>query len=133
MTKNYQQNRKDFGKQISDSTINNYLRNIKVFFNYLEDNQILKINTVSKCKFIKNIRVPKDQLSDEEFNRLMDVTKFHEYSDSQIINLIMDTGMRLSETLNLTINNVDLVRRTILIPAEISKGKKDRLFSLVIK
>ncbi|GMM64216.1 hypothetical protein uth001_15440 [Clostridium butyricum] len=57
----------------------------------------------------------------------MDCTKFHEFRDYTVINLIFDTGMRLSETLNLTINDVDLIRRTILIPAEITKGRKDRV------
>lgn len=57
----------------------------------------------------------------------MDITKFHEYRDYIICNLIMDTGMRLSETLSLTINDIDFVRRTILIPAEITKGRRDRV------
>jgi len=45
--------RSDIGEKVSDSTLNNYLRNIKVFFNWLEENQIIRQNTVSKCKFIK--------------------------------------------------------------------------------
>lgn len=35
--------------------------------------------------------------------------------------------MRLNETLNITINDVDFVRRTILIPSEINKGRRDRV------
>lgn len=122
--------RTDIGEAVSDSTLNNYLRNIKVFFNWLEENQIIKKNTVSKCKFIKTNRKSKDQLTDIEFSKLInsiDITKFNEYRDYIICNLIMDTGMRLNETLNLTINDVDFVRRTILIPAELSKGRKDRV------
>jgi integrase/recombinase XerD len=122
--------RSDIGEQVSDATLNNYLRNIKVFFNWLEENHIIKQNTVSKCKFLKTERKGKDQLTDEEFNKLiksMDITKFHEYRDYIICNLIMDTGMRLSETLHLTLNDVDFTRRTILIPAEINKGRKDRV------
>ena len=34
--------------------------------------------------------------------------------------------MRLTETLNLKLEDIDVERRTILIPAEINKGKKDR-------
>lgn len=122
--------RSDIGEQVSDSTLNNYLRNIKVFFNWLEENHIIKQNTVSKCKFLKTERKSKDQLTDEEFNKLIksiDITKFHEYRDYIVCNLIMDTGMRLSETLHLTLNDVDFTRRTILIPAEINKGRKDRV------
>lgn len=122
--------RSDIGEMISNSTLNNYLRNIKVFFNWLEENQIIKENTVSKCKFVKTQRKSKDQLSDTEFNKLIkaiDITKFHEYRDFICCNLIMDSGMRLNETLCLTINDIDFTRRTILIPAAINKGRKDRV------
>lgn len=118
--------RTDIGEEISDSTLNNYLRNIKVFFNWLEDNQIIKKNTVSRCKFIKMNRKSKEQLTDVEFEKFVksiDITKFNEYRDYIICNLIMDTGMRLNETLD----NVDFVRRTILIPAELAKGRRDRV------
>lgn len=127
---NYQQNRKDFGKELTPSTLNNYLRNIKVFFNWLEENNIIQNNTVCNVKFVKSKRKAKDQITDKEWNDLiksMDLTKFHEYRDYIITNLILDTGMRITETVNLTIHDVDMSRRTILIPAEINKGKKDRV------
>ncbi|MBS6006901.1 MAG: tyrosine-type recombinase/integrase [Clostridium baratii] len=126
---NYQDKRKDIGKEISVSTLNNYLRNIKVFFNWLYDNELIKFNNVTKAKFIKEKRKVKDQLTDEEYKKLInkiDISKFSEYRDYIIINLIMDTGMRLSECLSITINDIDLVRRTILLSAEVTKGKKDR-------
>ncbi|NRT62732.1 integrase/recombinase XerD [Clostridium saccharoperbutylacetonicum] len=91
---------------------------------------MIKQNTVSKCKFVKTERKAKDQLTDAEFNKLIksiDITKFHEYRDYIICNIIMDSGMRLNETLNLTINDVDFTRRTILIPSEINKGRRDRV------
>lgn len=129
LEKNYQNFRSDIGKPITSSTLNNYLRNIKVFFNWLYDNGLIKFNNIAKTKFIKEKRRVKDQLSDEEYKQLIkeiDITKFSEYRDYIIINLIMDTGMRLSECLSLTINDVDLVRRTILLSADVTKGKKDR-------
>lgn len=122
--------RSDIGEKVSDSTLNNYLRNIKVFFNWLEENQIIRKNTVSKCKFVKTKRKAKNQLTDAEFNKLIksiDITKFHEYCDYIICNLIMNSGMRLNKTLNLTINDIDFTRRTILIPSEINKGRRDRI------
>lgn len=122
--------RSDIGEEISAATLNNYLRNIKAFFSWLEDNMLIKENTVCRCKYIKAPRKSKEQLTDAEYMKLIksiDITKFHEYRDYIIINLIFDTGMRLGETLNLTINDIDFVRRTILIPADITKGKKDRV------
>lgn len=122
--------RKDIGNEVSVSTLNNYLRNIKVFFTYLEESNIIKENSVKHCKFIKTQRKSKEQLTDEEYKRLvksLDITKFHEYRDYIIIQLIFDTGMRINETLNLRIYDVDILRRTILIPSDITKGKKDRV------
>lgn len=99
----------DIGEKISDSTLNNYLRNIKVFFNWMEENQIIKKNTVSRCKFIKTNRKSKEQLSDLEFEKLVQSID-NEYRDFIICNLIMDIGMLLNETLNLIVYNVDFVR-----------------------
>ncbi|MDQ0149210.1 tyrosine-type recombinase/integrase [Eubacterium multiforme] len=121
--------RKDFGKTISPATINNYIRNLKVFFTWAVDNKIIKCSPMDKVEFVKCKRKPKDQLSDSDFKALikaLDITKYSEYRDYVIIQLIMDTGMRIGETLALTIEDIDLVRRAILIPADISKGKKDR-------
>lgn len=43
-----------------------------------------------------------------------------------MIQLIMDTGMRLGETLSLVIDAIDLDRRVILIPADTTKVKKKK-------
>lgn len=120
--------RHDIGKEISNSTLNNYLRNIKAFASFLNDNYFN--NNIHECEFIKMERKAKEQLTDEEYKKIIrciDCSKFHEFRDYTLINLIFDTGMRLSETLHLTINDIDIVRRTILIPAQLSKGKKDRV------
>ncbi|WP_242844738.1 phage integrase SAM-like domain-containing protein [Clostridium botulinum] len=62
--------RSDIGEQVSDATLNNYLRNIKVFFYWLDENHIIKQNTVCKCKFLKTERKSKEQLTDEKFKKL---------------------------------------------------------------
>ncbi len=126
---NYPDARKDFGKQISDVTINNYIRNMKVFFNYCVDREYIKASPMEKINFIKAKRKMKDEITDLEFKALVkaiNITIFSEYRDYTIIQLIFDTGMRLTETLNLKLEDIDIERRTILIPAEINKGKKDR-------
>lgn len=129
LEKNYQNNRKDIGNEVSVATLNNYIRNIKVFFNWCEVNNLIKYNSVSNVKFIKEKRKIKDQISDDEFKKIIksiDLTKFSEYRDYVVIQLIMDTGMRLGETLSLTIDDIDSVRKTIFLSAEVTKSKKDR-------
>ena len=121
--------RKDFGKAVSSATINNYIRNLKVFFTWAVDNKIIKNSPMDKVQFIKIKRKPKDNISDSDFTTLikgLDVTKYFEYRDYVVIQLIMDTGMRLGETLSLTIDDIDLDRRAVLIPADITKSKKER-------
>lgn len=126
---NSPQNRPDFGKKISTTTVNNYIRNLKVFFNWCIEERIIRKTPMEKIKQFKNKRVAKDQITDVEFRRLIryiDTTKYSEFRDYVIIQLIMDTGMRLGECLSLTIDDVDIDRRAIFIQAEITKGRKDR-------
>ncbi|GAB6170302.1 hypothetical protein JCM1393_27620 [Clostridium carnis] len=42
--------RHDVGKEISDVTINEYLRNIKAFFTYVEENNLVKKSNIHSIK-----------------------------------------------------------------------------------
>lgn len=127
---NFPQNRTDLNKPMSKTTINNYLRNIKVFFNYLYENHYIKANPIRRVKQLPNERKPVDFISDEEFKKLisvLDISKFHEYRDCTIIQLIIDTGMRVGETLLIELKDVDMTRKSIYLPPENTKGKKGRM------
>ena len=47
---NYPERRRDFRKPVSTITINNYIRNLRVFFNYLERNYIIKKNPMKRVR-----------------------------------------------------------------------------------
>ena len=47
---NYPERRRDFRKPVSTITINNYIRNLRVFFNYLERNYIIRKNPMKKIR-----------------------------------------------------------------------------------
>ena len=126
---NHPQNRKDHGNKVSDVTINNYIRNIKVFFNYLDENNIIKQNPMKRIKTIKTVRKPLVFVSDVDYKRLInsfDLSKFSEYRDQTIIMTLTDTGMRIGECLATKLDDVNLNERTIYLPAEITKGKRGR-------
>ncbi len=126
---NFPENREDYGKKIEITTINNYIRNIKVFYNYLYKNRYITSNPVTRIKEIKCSRKVVGFIKNDEFNRLLrifDLSKFHEYRDYIITQLIFDTGMRLGETLLIQEKDIDYINRTILLPSENTKGKKDR-------
>ena len=50
---NYPERRRDYRKPISTATINNYIRNLRVFFNYLERNYIIKKNPMKKIRQLR--------------------------------------------------------------------------------
>lgn len=100
---NKPQNRGDFGKKVSLVTINNYIRNIRVYFNYMYENRMIKVNPVNKIKTMKIPRKVKEYLEDDMFNRLLkcfDLSKFHEYRDYIITQLIFDTRYEIRRMFN---------------------------------
>lgn len=129
-------NRRDFEKPIKNATINNYIRNIKVYFNFMEENYLIKVNPMKKTKFLKAQRKKKPFLKDEDFNKLLkclDTSKYSEYRDYIIIQLIFDTGMRIGETLEIDVTtDIDFQNRAINLRAESTKSKIARtvFFSL---
>ncbi len=126
---NHPDKRKDLGKQVSPATINNYIRNLKAFFTYCIEFELIKKNPMKKIKYLPYTRKAKGFITDEQYQLLLkcfDLSRFYEYRDFVIVNLLFDTGMRISECLLIQTNDIDVMKRCILLLAENTKGKKDR-------
>lgn len=134
---NKSQNRKDYSRPIQNATINNYIRNLKVYFNFMADNYMIKVNPFDKVKFLKSQRKKKAFIKDEEFYKLLkclDTTKYAEFRDYVVIQLVFDTGMRIGETLSIDITtDLDLQNRAIRLRAEITKAKVARTVFFSVK
>ena len=124
--KNYPDRRRDFRQPVSITTINNYIRYLRAFFNWLDIEDLLKKNPMRKIRQLK----VNEYISDEDFKRLMaalDKSYFPEHRDYTMIMLMIDSGMRLGECSSLLIDDIDLARKQIFLRADITKGRKDRV------
>jgi len=88
-----------------------------------------------KIRSLPEERPAKEFLTDEEVLALMktpDKSRFHEYRDIMIAMVMLDSGTRLGETLSMELDELNLTERTIRLPADKTKGRKERtvFFSL---
>ncbi|MCY9589476.1 integrase [Paenibacillus chitinolyticus] len=124
---NFPENRTDYKKPISTITVNNYIRNIKVLFNWLQQEGELVKNPVDNISLIKTVRRQKKGINQDEFNKLLeqfDYTTFHGYRNKIIVLLLQDTGMRIGECLELGVDAIDFKHKMILLTK--TKGNKER-------
>ena len=68
---NHPDRRRDFRKPIATTSINNYIRNLRVFFNWLDRNYLIKRNPMKKVRQLRVNRKAKEYLSDDELRRLL--------------------------------------------------------------
>ena len=120
--------RRDFSQQISATTINNYIRNLKAFFTWYSD-ATLSRNPMEKIRQLRAPRKAREYLDDEEVEKLLkifDKSYYSEHRDFMIIMLILDTGMRIGECLHITVDDFDIEERMIFLPEENTKSGNSR-------
>ena len=128
--KNFPERRRDYRQPVSACTINNYIRNLRAFFNWLDRDYIIKKNPMKKIRQLKVNRRAKEYLSDEDFKKLIslfDRSYFSEHRDFAMIMLMIDSGMRLGECSCLLLYDIKLARRHLALRAEITKVRQDRV------
>jgi len=126
---NFPARRRDYRQPVSAVTINNYIRNLRAFFNWLEIDYVIKKNPMKKVRQLKVNRKAKEYISDEDFRKLIssfDKSYFSEHRDFVMIMLMIDSGMRLGECSCITTDDLNLTKRHIFLSADITKGRKDR-------
>ena len=132
---NFPQNRTDYKKTVSNVTINNYIRNIKVFFNWLHEEGEIRKNPVDGITVIKTERKQKTAITKQEFQKIVDTfdyTKFHGYRNKVIVLLLQDTGTRIGETLMLEVDDIDFKHRMILMKHTKARQERYVYFSQVL-
>ncbi|MER2000011.1 MAG: tyrosine-type recombinase/integrase [Lysinibacillus sp.] len=108
-------------------TINNNIATLKVFFNYLIDEEFIEEmnNPLRRIKTLKEEKRIIRTFNDEEVRRIINDVNEATYSnlrDKLILIMLFDTGVRVSELCD--IKESDISARSILIHG---KGSKQRL------
>jgi len=126
---NHPMNRRDYRQTVSNITINNYLRNIRVFFTWLEESECILKSPLRRVKELPEERPPKEYLEDDEVLRLfknMDTSYYTEYRDMMIMMVMLDAGTRLGETLSAEEEQLNIEEQSLHLPADKTKGRRAR-------
>ena len=115
-----------YDKKYSKKTIARNISTLKSFFKYLKKQNIIESNPMNLIKTPKiDKKLPKflnyDDL--EKILSIPDTTTFLGKRNALILELLYSTGVRVSELVNIKLNDIDLSEEKILI---LGKGNKER-------
>jgi site-specific recombinase XerD len=108
-------------KNSSKITIDNIRRIFLSFFGWLEDEDYILKNPIRRIHRIKTGRVVKEVLSDENLEILRDNCK--DIRDLAMVELLISTGIRVGELVNLDIEDIDFHERECIV---FGKGESER-------
>ena len=118
-----------FSKEENSSSVSRNISTLKSFYKFLEINKYCKNNPVSTITNPKTRQKLPKVLSEEEVNKLLDInlnTDF-DYRNKAMLELMYSSGLRVSELINLNVNDIDLMNSTVRI---FGKGSKERIIPL---
>lgn len=130
-------------KKLKDRSIKRKIISLKIYFNFLEDNSIIKNNpfTKLKFKFKQEKKLPKT-LQKNEVKKLLETVydelnssitpykKFETTRNISLLEILISTGIRIQEASLITLNDISLQEKTIIIHG---KGRKERQLFILNK
>ena len=111
-------------KRMQPASINLYLAIIRVFYNYLKYEE--KIKLTNPVKTSSRLRVPKPlprALREDQVDQFFNVIQSKR--DWAMFRLMLRCGLRVEEVANLTLGDIDIKQRRIMVVN--GKGGKDRV------
>lgn len=109
------------------STSARYMSSLKGFFGYLQDNNYIKVNPTEKLLSVKKSRKLPAVLSIQEIELILnspDTNDLTGLRDKAILELFYSSGLRVSELINLKINDLFFNDEVIRV---FGKGSKERI------
>ncbi|WP_314587902.1 tyrosine-type recombinase/integrase [Paenibacillus terrigena] len=115
---------------LSARTVNNNIRNLKVFFNYLLRERIIKCSPMELINYQREEKNSFSIFTDEDVKLLLSVPDKRTYTghrDYVIMLLLCDCGLRINELTNLKVNDVDFESNYLNVGARSNKIKTRRI------
>ncbi len=109
-----------------DKTIARKIVSIRTFFDYLMKNNVINVNPCEKIESPKLKKTLPKTLNEEEINILLDIKPKTalEWRNKAMIELMYAAGLRVSELVELEVNDVNLKDNYVRV---FGKGKKERI------
>jgi len=102
-------------------TIDNLRRVLSSFFSWLEDEDYIIKSPVRRIHRIKTVQTVKETFTDENIEKMRD--ECSNIRNLSMIELLISTGMRVGELVNLNIQDVSFEERSCIV---LGKGNKQR-------
>lgn len=113
----------------TEKTKAHYLTVLNSYYNFLCDEEKIKINP---CENIRQPKLPKklpNYLTIDEVDKLLDIRLDNPlaYRNKAMLELLYSTGVRITELIELKLNNIDFTDELIRV---VGKGSKERIIPL---
>jgi integrase/recombinase XerC len=119
-------------QKISNRSVNRKVTSLKSYFKFLMKTGNIESNPLAKHKALKTAKKIEIPFSEAEMAELLNQfpfeNSFEGVRDRLIIELFYTTGIRRSELINLSVQNVDLSNHTLKV---LGKRNKERLIPLL--
>lgn len=111
------------------------MRGIRATFRWAYEEELIPTNPMARLKLATVPQVMPPAVTLEEARAALQAAKGtdHPLRDQAILLTLLDTGLRMSELLQLQLSDVDLHRGVVTVRAETTKRKKERRVPLGVK
>ncbi len=116
----------NFNSNMAEKSRAHYITVIKNFYEFLSLEDLIQNNPCETIKMPKISKTLPPYLTEKEIDKLLDIkleTPF-DYRNKAMLELLYATGIRVSELINLKLNNLDLQNDLIRV---VGKGSKERI------
>ncbi|KAB2387238.1 MULTISPECIES: tyrosine-type recombinase/integrase [Bacillus cereus group] len=114
---------------VSVSYINTIMKHMRAFYTFLVEEDYVHLNPFTKIKSLKEAQDNIEALSIDQLKTLLKQPNQRTYAgfrDYVLMMLLADTGMRISEALNLQQEDIDFKTNVIILKGTNTKNRKTR-------